>query len=68
VRHCAIGCFGIPALRAVVKSLSKRCCIPTGARLEGTKLESEGPRAEMGFPTVDQGFQAFKALFIMTFK
>jgi len=40
----------------VVKSLSKRWWIPTGARLEGPKLEPEGPRAEVGFPTADQGF------------
>jgi len=43
---------------------------PTGARLEGSKLEPEEPRAEVGFPTADQGFQAFKALCLafMAFK
>jgi len=30
--------------------------IPTGARLEGPKLDLEGPRAEVGFPTADLGF------------
>jgi len=40
----------------VVKLLSKRLWIPIGARLEGSKLESEGPRADVGFPTADQGF------------
>jgi len=29
----------------VVKLLSKRWWIPAGARLEGPKLESKGPRA-----------------------
>ena len=46
----------------VVKLLSKRWWIPIGTRLEGSKLEPEGPRAEVGFPTADQGFRAFKAL------
>jgi len=41
---------------AVVKLLSKRLWIPVGARLEGSKLESEGPRADVGFPTADQVF------------
>jgi len=40
----------------VVKLLSTRWWIPTGARLEGPKLESEEPRAEVGFPTADLGF------------
>ena len=30
--------------------------IPISARLEGAKLEPEGPRAEVEFPTADQGF------------
>jgi len=33
---------------------------PTGARLEGPKLESEGPRAEVGFLTVDHGFSSIQ--------
>ena len=32
----------------------------TGARLEGPKLEPEDPRAEMGFPTADQGFSSIQ--------
>ena len=44
---------------AVVTLLSKRWWIPTGARLEGLKLELEGPRAEVEFPTADQGFSSF---------
>jgi len=39
----------------VVKLLSKRWWIPTGARIEGPKLVPEGPRGEVGFPTADQG-------------
>ena len=35
---------------AVVKLLSKRWWIPIGARLEGLKLEPEGPGAEGGVP------------------
>ena len=31
-----------------------------GARLEGPKLEPEGPRAVMGFPTADQGFSSIQ--------
>ena len=31
----------------------KRWWIPIGARLEGPKLEPEGPRAKVGFPTAD---------------
>ena len=41
---------------SVVKVLSKRWWIPVGARLEGPKLEPEGRRAEVGFPTADHGF------------
>jgi len=29
-----------------------------GARPEGSKLEPEWPRAEVGFPTADQGFSS----------
>ena len=35
----------------MVKLLSKMWWIPIGARLEGMKLEPEGPRAEVEFPT-----------------
>jgi len=45
---------------AVVKLLSKLWWIPTDARLEGPKLEPEGLRAEMGFPTADQGFSSIQ--------
>jgi len=45
---------------SVVKLLSKRWWIPTGARLEGPKLEPEGPRAEVGFPTADLGFSSIQ--------
>ena len=50
-RECFDNC------NTVVKLLSKRQWIPTGARLEGQKLAPEGPRAEVGFPTADQGFE-----------
>jgi len=46
----------------VVKLLGKRWWIPVGALPEGPKLESEGPRAKVGFPTADRGFRAFRAL------
>jgi len=42
----------------VVKLLGKRWWIPIGARPEWSKLEPEGPRAEVGFPTTDQGFSS----------
>ena len=45
---------------AVVKLLSKRWWIAVGARLEGPKLEPEGLRAEVGFPTADQGFSSIQ--------
>jgi len=45
---------------AVVKLLSKRCWIPTGARLEGPKLEPKGLRTEVGFPTADRGFSSIQ--------
>jgi len=44
----------------VVKLLGKRWWIPTGARLEGLKLEPEGPRADAGFPAADQGFSSIQ--------
>jgi len=40
----------------VVKLLSKTWWIPTGARLEGPKLEPKGPRAQVVVLTADQGF------------
>ena len=46
--------------RPVVKLLSKRWWIPVGARLEGPKLEPEGPRADVRFPTADQGFSSIQ--------
>ena len=42
-------------MRAVVKLLSKRWWIPKGASPEGPKLELEGLRAEVGFPTANRG-------------
>ena len=39
--------------QAVVKLLSKRWWIPVVERLEGPKLEPEGPNAEVRFPTAD---------------
>ena len=44
----------------MVKLLSKRWWIPVGARLEGPKLEPEGLRAEVGFPTADQRFSSIE--------
>jgi len=46
----------------VVKLLSKRWWIPTGARLEGPKLEPKGPRAEVVFPTADHGFSSVQGI------
>jgi len=43
----------------VVKLLGKMWWIPTGARLEGPKLEPEGPRAEVG-KALSLAFMAFK--------
>ena len=34
--------------------------IRVDARLGGPKLEPEGPRAEVGFPTADQGFSSIQ--------
>jgi len=45
---------------AVVKLLGKRWWIPIDARLEGPELEPEEPRAEVGFPTADQGFSSIQ--------
>jgi len=44
----------IPSRYAVVKLLSNRWWIPVGERLEEPKLEPEGPKGEVGFPTADQ--------------
>jgi len=44
----------------VVKLLRKRWWIRVGARLGGPKLEPEGPRAEVGFPTANQGFSSIE--------
>ena len=41
-------------LLPVVELLGKRWWIPAGARIEGPKLEPEGLKAEVGFPTADQ--------------
>ena len=48
------------SLQPVVKLLSKRWWIPIGARLEVPKLEPGGLRAEVGFPTADQGFSSIR--------
>jgi len=42
------------AINAVVKLLSKRWWILVGERLQGPKIEPEGPKAEVGFLTADQ--------------
>ena len=61
-----------PVMQAssVVKLLSKRWWIPIGAKLEGPKLEPEGPRADVGSRQPTRGFRAFRALCLafMTFK
>ena len=44
----------------MVKLLSERWWIPRGARPEGQKLEPEGQRAEVGFPTADQGLSSIQ--------
>jgi len=44
-------------MQSVVKLL-KTWRIPIGVRPEGSKLEPEGPRAEVGFPTADQGLSS----------
>jgi len=45
----------------VVKLLSKRWWIPRGATPGGQKLEPEWPRAEVGFPTADQGLSSIQS-------
>jgi len=53
----------------VVKLLSKRSG-SLGARPEGSKLEPEGQRIEVGFPTADQGFSSIQGTLLgfMAFK
>jgi len=51
-------------IEAVVKLLSRRWWVPIGTRLEGTKLEPKGPRAELVFPTADQGFSSIQRRFV----
>jgi len=48
----------------VVKLLINRWWIPTGARLEGPKLEPKGPRAQVGFPTADLGFSSIQGILL----
>jgi len=48
----------------VVKLLSKRRWIPTGARLEGPKLEPKGPRAQVVLLTADQGFSSIQSILL----
>jgi len=52
------------SLEAVVKLLSRRWWVPVGTRLEGTKLEPKGPRAELVSPTADQGFSSIQRRFV----
>jgi len=52
---------------AGVKLLSKGWWIPIGARIEGPKLEPEEPRAEVGFPTADQGFSSIQEALRLAF-
>jgi len=47
-------------LQPVVKLLGKRWWMPIGARPEGQKLEPEGLRSEVGFPTADHGFSSIQ--------
>ena len=44
----------------VVKLLGKTWWIARGARPEGQKLEPEGRRADVGFPTADQGLSSIQ--------
>jgi len=53
-RECFDNC------NTVVKLLSKRQWIPRGTRPEGQKLEPEGLRAEVGFPTADRGLSSIQ--------
>jgi len=48
----------VSTVHPVAKLLSKRWWISIGARPAGPKLELEGQRAEVGFPTADQGFSS----------
>ena len=48
----------------MVKLLSKRWWIHTGARLEGPKLEPEGPRAHVVLLTDDQGFSSIQGILL----
>jgi len=51
----------------MVKLLNKRWWIPIGARLEGSKLEPEGQRAEVGFPTADHRFSSIQGTLLFGF-
>jgi len=53
-----------PSPHAVVKLLSKRWWIPAGARLEGPKLESKVPRAQVVLLTADQGFSSIQGILL----
>jgi len=37
---------------------------PTGARLEGPKLEPKGPRAQLVLLTADQGFSSIQGILL----
>jgi len=52
--------FSTDYIIPVVKLFSKRWWILVGARLEGSKLEPEGPRADVGFLTADQEFSSIQ--------
>jgi len=49
---------------SVVKLLSKSWWMPTGARLEGPKLEPKGPRAQVVLLTPDQGFSSIQGILL----
>ena len=49
---------------SVVKLLSKRWWMPTGARLEGPKLELIGTRAQVVLLTADQGFSSIQGILL----
>jgi len=66
---CTMGCivYSVSIVKqvrtfvdSVVKLLSKRWWIAIGAVREGPKLEPEGSRADVGFPTADQGFSSIQ--------
>jgi len=46
----------------VVKLFSNRWWIPTGARLEGLKLEPKGPRTQVVLLTADQGVSSIQGI------